>query len=77
MSVNGSNGSQVGHEDDIGNLNDVQEPSINGPHLMEGVGCANLEEVNFKALYNKEVNFLANQGGGYRSNYPRHGGNEG
>ncbi|XP_015163500.1 uncharacterized protein [Solanum tuberosum] len=42
-----------------------------------GVGCANREEMKFEALYNEEVKFLDNQGGGCRSNYPRQGGKQG
>uniref|UniRef100_M1BBA1 Integrase core domain containing protein n=1 Tax=Solanum tuberosum TaxID=4113 RepID=M1BBA1_SOLTU len=39
-----------------------------------GVGCVNPYEAKFEALYNVKVNFLSNQGGGHRSNYPRQGG---
>lgn len=42
-----------------------------------GVGCVNPDEANFKAMYNYELKFLANQGGGYRVNYPRSDANQG
>jgi len=53
----------------------VMGAGARGVNVM-GVGCVNPDEAKFKALYNEEVNFLANQGGGYRSNYRRQGGNK-
>uniref|UniRef100_M1C7U5 Integrase core domain containing protein n=1 Tax=Solanum tuberosum TaxID=4113 RepID=M1C7U5_SOLTU len=54
----------------------VMEASAWGVNIV-GIGCANLKEAKFDILYNEEVKFLANQGGGYHSNYPRQGGNQG
>ncbi|TMX03620.1 hypothetical protein EJD97_015325 [Solanum chilense] len=50
-----------------------------GTHSVNdvGVGNTNLDEMKFEALSTKEVNFLANQDGVYRSNYSRQGDNQG
>uniref|UniRef100_M1DIU0 Transposable element protein, Retrotrans_gag n=1 Tax=Solanum tuberosum TaxID=4113 RepID=M1DIU0_SOLTU len=42
-----------------------------------GVGGVNPYEAQFEVFHNEEVNFLANQGRGYRANYPGLGGNQG
>jgi len=42
-----------------------------------GVGGLNHVEAQFEAMYNEKVNFLDNQGGGYRSNYQWPSGNPG
>lgn len=44
---------------------------------MVGVGGVTAEEAKFEELYKDEVNFLANQEGVYRENFPTLGGNQG
>ncbi|TMX02876.1 hypothetical protein EJD97_019410 [Solanum chilense] len=53
----------------------VMGASTRSVHVSD-VGGVNLEEVEFEVLYNEQVKFLANRGGGYRTNYLRSGGNK-
>lgn len=48
MSVNVSSCNQVGHQDDINNLKDGNEPHANDPYIIGGIGfiCLSLAEGN-------------------------------
>ena len=44
------NGSQIGHQDFIGYLNDIKQPHVDDPHLMGGIGAILLPSTERNSL---------------------------
>ena len=58
MSVNISNGSQVGHQDDFDNLNDVKERNVNDPLAYERYWSHKFIPVEGNAMFHKTSNMF-------------------